>query len=177
MISGDLMYLIFVLIVWTIFGIVFVDWKRWKEYYPTIQYYCILNILYDFLYYNHTLWAFRAITTNYLNHTIISIAFYFIVIPITLLIFLQRYPGGTFNRARYIFVWSLFYWAIEFLYTIKDMFVYDNGWNIWHSLWFNLLMFTMIRLHYKRPLLTLCLTIAVVPAFMWFFPVPLSSMK
>lgn len=171
------MYLIFVVCVWIIFGIIFVDWKSWKEYYPTILYYCVLNILYDFLYYNHSLWEFRAITTDYLNHTIISLVFYFIVIPISIFIFLQRFPKKPLNKVIYILVWAVFYWVIEFFYMSKGMFIYYNGWSIWHSLWFDVLMFFMMRLHFKKTLLTLILTLFTVIIFIVLFPIPFSSLK
>ncbi len=171
------MYLIFVVCVWIIFGIIFIDWKSWKEYYPTILYYCVVNALYDFLYYNHSLWEFRAITTDYLNHTIISIVFYFIVIPISIFIFLQRFPTRTLNKVIYILAWAFFYWIIEFFYVTKGMFIYKNGWNIWHSLWFDVLMFLMIRLHYKKTRLALIITFFTIIIFVIMFPIPFASLK
>ncbi|MFT9495398.1 CBO0543 family protein [Anaerosolibacter sp.] len=171
------MYLLFVVFVWLIFGLLFVDWKNWKPYYPTILYYCTLNLLYDFLYFNHTLFAFQAITTKYLNHTIIELAFLFIIMPIVILIFLQRYPEQSRSRVIYICIWSLFFWIIEYLFAEKNMFIYDNAWNVWHSAWFDVLMFIMFRLHYKRPALTIGLSVIVVILFIFIFPVPLSKLK
>ena len=171
------MYLVFVLCVWIVFGIVFVDWKSWKEYYPTILYYCTMNFLYEFLYYNHTLFAFRAVTTSLLNHTIIQLAFIFFIMPVADLIYLQRYPRNWKNAVIYIFVWSTFFWAIEFLFFQKGMFVYDNGWNIWHSYWFDILMFVMLRIHFKRPVLALALSAVAVAAMVLCFPIPFENLK
>lgn len=89
------MYLIFVVCVWIVLGLIFVDWRSWRTYYPTIQYYIIANLLYEFLYYDHTLWAYKAITTVYLNHTAISLVFFFLIVPITLFIYLQHFPQHT----------------------------------------------------------------------------------
>lgn len=49
------MYLLLVIVVYIVFAVKFVKWKRGKEYYPTIQFYIICNLLYNFLFYQHTL--------------------------------------------------------------------------------------------------------------------------
>lgn len=171
------MYLLYLICVWIIFGIMFVEWKSWREYYPTILYYCVLNLLYDFLYYKRTLWAFKTITTDFLNHTIISMTFFFIIMPIVILIFLQRFPKRRKLKIVYIFIWAFLFWIIEFLYAQKGMLIYDNNWSVWHSGWFDLLMFSFLRLHYVRPLLTLLLTLISSILFIYLFKIPLEALK
>jgi hypothetical protein len=171
------MYLVFVVGIWIIFGFIFIDRKNYKPYIPTIVYYCMMNLLYEFLYYNHSLFAFRAITTKFLNHTIIELAFLFIIMPVVILIFLQRLPEGPIKRAKYILVWVIFFWVIEYLFNLKGMYVYENGWNIWHSGWFNLMMFNLFALHKRRPVFTLGLTLVLAAIFTLLFPIPFSSLK
>lgn len=69
------MYLLLVVVVYIIFAKKFVEWDRWQEFYPTIQFYIICNLLYNFLFYQHTLWRYKAITVSWLNHTIIDFTF------------------------------------------------------------------------------------------------------
>lgn len=171
------MYLAFVLCVWIIFAIIFIDWNNWQSYYSTVLYYCVLNLLYDFIYYNHTLFAFKAITTSYLNYTIINLAFVLIIVPIAITIFLQKLPKKKEKIIGYIFIWAVFFWIIEYIFALKSMFVYDNGWSVWHSAWFDVLMFALLYLHYKRPTLTLGLTVIAIAIFITIFPVPLASLK
>lgn len=71
------MYLLLVIAVWIFFAYKFVDWSQWKKQYSTILFFMVVNLLYNTLYYNHTLWAFRGITAEWLNHSIINIAFTF----------------------------------------------------------------------------------------------------
>lgn len=171
------MYLILVLCVWITFGLIFVRWNRWRDYYPTILFYCVINLLYDFLYYNHTLWEFKAVTTDKINHTIISIAFFFIVIPVAVMIFLDKFPQKRKQQILYILAWSLFFWFIELLFYLKGMFVYYNGWTIWHSAWFDVLMFTIFRIHFVKPILALIITTISIIMFIVLFPISFASLK
>lgn len=171
------MYLLFVIIVWIVLGLVLVKWKSWKEYYPTVLYYCTANLLYEFLYYNHTLWAFKAITTGSINHTMILMAFVFVIIPIAIMIYLQRFPLKLSAQAAYVTIWTFFFSIIEFLFFKMGMFVYEHGWNIWFSVLFDLGMFIMIRLHYKKPLLAVGISAGMVLAFLVLFPISFAEMK
>lgn len=173
------MYLLFVVVAWIIIGKKFVHWKTWKECYPTIQYFIICNLFYNFLYYNHTLWAYKAKTTPILNHTLIETAFTFLIVPITIMIYLQHFPEGDQKQKKYIYVfsWCFFYWIIEYMFNKKGLFIYDNDWNIWWSAMFNVLMFTMLRVHYKKPLLALILSVPIIIFLIFLFPSPLWKMK
>jgi hypothetical protein len=171
------MYLLLIIAVWIIFGFMFIDRKNYKPYVPTIIYYWVMNLLYEFLYYRHDLITFKAVTTRFLNHTIIILAFLFIIMPIVVLIFLQRLPKGPIKRAKYIVAWVVFFWATEYIFALKGVYIYENGWNIWHSGWLNLVMFNIFILHKKRPVFTLGLTFVLAVTFILLFPIPLSSLK
>jgi hypothetical protein len=175
--QGEYVYLALVVAVWIILGIFLVKWKDWRECYPTVLYYLAANLLYEFLYYNHTLWAFKAITTDRINHTIILMAFLFIIVPVAIMIYLQRFPGRRLHQVIYVGVWVLFFWFIEFLFYKMGMFVYGNGWSIWHSAWFDLAMFILFRIHQKKPLLAAGLSAVCFLAFIILFPIPFTSLK
>ncbi|MBG9589795.1 hypothetical protein [Cytobacillus firmus] len=53
--------------------------------------------------------------------------------PVTILIYLYRFPGGKLIK--------------KLLYILK----YDNGWSLKWSILFNAVMFTILRVHHKRP--------------------------
>jgi hypothetical protein len=86
------MYLLLVVVVYILFAKFFVDWKRWKEFYPTIQFYILCNLLYNFVFYEHTLWRYKAVTVSWLNHTLIDLVFTFFIVPVVLMIYLQCFP-------------------------------------------------------------------------------------
>lgn len=42
-------------------GIKWGNWRRWRDYYPTILFFIIGDLLYSCLLYNHQLWAYQEI--------------------------------------------------------------------------------------------------------------------
>jgi hypothetical protein len=87
-------------------------------------------------------------------------AYTIITFPLTALMFLSHYPEGQ-GRWRifrhYLFWIGLF--AIGIFLLIRGNIIYKYGWGIWWSALFDCLMFPFIRLHYKRPLLTLIISV------------------
>ena len=144
-----------------------VDWKRWKEFYPTIQFYIICNLMYNFLFFNHTLWAYKP-RTPWLNHTIIDLTFSFIIIPIMLMIYLKHIPKLFSNALFYLFAWVVTFTVIEYLFQRAGLFIYQNGWGIINSAIFNVIMFSVLGLHFKRPLYAILVVIPVITILLFF---------
>ncbi|WP_421382767.1 CBO0543 family protein [Bacillus salacetis] len=171
------MYLLLVVVVYIIFAYLFVDWKRWKDYYPTVQYYLICNLTYNFLFYNHTLWKYKAVTVDWLNHTLIELTFSFFILPVVLMIYLRYYPKNSRKSLVYVAVWIAYFTFIEYIFYKRGLFVYENGWGAGWSLIFNLIMFTMIRMHYKNKLLALIISLPLIAVLLLFFHPSLQDMK
>ncbi|RSK28834.1 hypothetical protein EJF36_19215 [Bacillus sp. HMF5848] len=170
------MYLFIVVGVYVIFAKVFVDWKRWMEFYPTIQFYIICNLLYNFIFYQHTLWRYKAVTLSWLNHTLIEVTFTFLIVPVVLIIYLQHYPTGK-KKYLYILIWILYFTVIEILFMKKGLFIHENEWNIWWTTLFNFITFAIIRLHYKNPLVGILVSIPIIIVLLMFFHPALSELK
>lgn len=171
------MYLLLVVVVYILFARYFVDWKRWREFYPTIQFYILCNLTYNFLFYQHTLWRYKAVTVSWLNHTLIELTFTFFIVPVVLFMYLQHFPQQTKNKLIYLCVWIGYFSAIEWLFEKKGLFVYENGWNGWWSLVFNIISFTILRLHFRRPLLALSLSLPIIIILLFFFHPELHELK
>lgn len=170
------MYLFFVVAVYILFAIRFVDWKRWKDYYPTIQFYIICNLLYNFIFYQHTLWAYKAVTLDWMNHTIIELTFTFFIVPVAFMIYLRYFPQGK-RKYLYVGIWVAYFSIIEYLFFKKGLFIYDNGWNGWWSSLFNLIAFVIIRLHFKKVGLSLVVSVIIIIILMQFFHPALHELK
>jgi len=171
------MYLLLVIAVWILFAYKFIDWSQWKKQYSTILFFMVFNLLYNTIYYNHTLWAFRGITAEWINHSIINLAFTFFICPVGLIIYLQRFPSSNRNQLIYVGIWVTFYSIFEALFAHRGMFVYDHGWNSWHNIWLNLILFVVLRIHYKNPVTAWLISLTLAVVFYLFFPVPLDSLK
>ncbi|WML49360.1 CBO0543 family protein [Neobacillus sp. PS3-34] len=170
------MYLLLVILVYIFFAKIFVDWKKWKEYYPTIQYFIISNMLYNFIFYQHTLWAYKAVTVKWLNHTLIELVFSFFIIPVVIMIYLRYLPKGK-KILVYIGIWVAYFSFLEFLFVKKGIFIYENGWGIIWSTLFNIILFGMVTIHYKRPMAALILSVPVMAVLLFIFHPSLSELK
>lgn len=170
------MYLIIVMIVYCIFAKLFIDWQRWKEFYPTIQLYIMCNLLYNFLFYQHTLWAYRAVTLSWLNHTLIDLAFSFFIVPVVIMIYLQYYPKGK-KQFVYVLAWVLYFSFLEYLFYLKGLFIFENGWNIGWSTLFNVITFVIIRIHHKNTLWGFVAALPIIAILLLVFHPALHELK
>ncbi|CAM4021498.1 CBO0543 family protein [Mesobacillus thioparans] len=153
--------------VYLILGYFLVDWKRWRDFYPTIQFYIICNLMYNFIFFNHTLWAYKP-RTPWLNHTYIDLVFSLIIIPIIIMIYLDHIPAIFPRKILYGAGWVILFTSIEYFFQKKDLFIYQNGWGIITSAIFNMIMFTVLGVHYKRPLAGLLLAIPIIIILLYF---------
>ncbi|WP_226086737.1 CBO0543 family protein [Mesobacillus sp. S13] len=171
------MYLLLVIVVYIIFAKKFVKWHKWKEYYPTVQFYIICNLLYNFLFYQHTLWKYKAVTVDWLNHTLIEIAFTFFIVPVVLMIYLEYFPKERLRGLLYVLIWVAYFSGIEYLFEAKGLFVYENGWNAWWSVLFNIITFTVVRIHYKNALAAFLISAPIIAVLLLFFHPALHDLK
>lgn len=145
-------------------------WQNWNEYYPTILYLFIGNVVCDLLVYQKPLWAFNDLTNRY---PFLSIALMAVLFPSTVIMFLSHLPKTAKKYIVYIIFWAAIYFGIElFAYLIGD-FLYFDDWYIVHSIVFDVVMFPMILLHYKKPLLAWPLSAVLAFLFIWIFKIPL----
>ncbi|KAA0549931.1 hypothetical protein FZW96_00855 [Bacillus sp. BGMRC 2118] len=170
------MYLLLVLGILVFLGYYFVDWKNWKSYYPTIQFYIICNLFYNFIFYNHTLWKYNSVTISWLSHTLIETGFTLLVLPILIMIYLRYFPENK-KPFLYIAVWVLGFTLLEYLAEKKELFIYENGWSILWSGLFNLIMFSILRIHYRNPITAFLVSIPVILILFQFFHPSLPKLK
>ncbi|KKI93841.1 hypothetical protein WQ54_01960 [Bacillus sp. SA1-12] len=169
------MYLFFIIAAFLIIVFLFIDREQLKDYYPTIQYYIICNLLYNFVFYHHTLWRYEG-ETAWLKHSIIEITFTFIVVPIMIIVYLRFFPSDLKGLA-YLAAWALSFWITEVIFNKKGNFIYENGWNIWWSFLFNLIMFPILIIHYKRPIVAIIISIPLILLLLLFFHPALKDLK
>jgi hypothetical protein len=146
-------------------------WENWKEYYSTILYLFIGSVVCHLLSYQKPLWDFSMLFYQYpvLNITLTSVLY-----PSTVILFLSFYPKTITRKILYNLLWIALYSGVEYLSFLCGDFIYLNGWNIYYTTLFNTIMFPMIRLHYKKPLLTWPISAALAFLLLWFFHIPLS---
>lgn len=147
------------------------NWRAWREYYPTILFLIVGDLVYLFLTQSRPLWSDEGFLRDYPFLEITTIV---LLYPSTVILYFTFYPqsGLKWKQAAYILLWVAIYSAIELISHVTGKFSYDNGWNIYYSVIFNILMFPLLRLHYKKPLLAWPICIILAYATMFLFKIP-----
>jgi hypothetical protein len=148
--------------------------KKWKEYYPTILYFFVGNLTYMVLTQRKPLWYFGETLGHY---TVFEITMMILLYPSTSILFLSYFPN-THSRMKcimYITVCVLAFSAFEYLAHITGGISYSNGWNIFYSVIFNAVMFPLLILHFRRPLLVWPISAIIAFAFMFLFDIPFTK--
>lgn len=154
-------------------------WKNFSEYYPTILYFIICSLIYDILFRNYPLWRFELLPPlhNILSsHSLISLAVTFTAFPATALMYLGYYPKNS-RGFLYILLWAFIYIIIEVIGCSQNAITYHNGWNLGWSFLFNILAFSLLRVHYKKPLLAWAVSPVFIILISVLFRLPVDSIK
>ena len=148
------------------------DWRQWKQYHTSMLYIMSAGFLYEYLTKDYILWVFHP---DFLyNHSVTVIVYAVLTMPLSVLIFLSRYPTSSLKKQIfYIAKWVSIYGVFEWILQITGGISYKNGWNFWYSVLFDLMMFPMLRLHHKKPLIAYGLSLIITILLMWYFKVPL----
>jgi hypothetical protein len=149
------------------------NWRKWKEYYPTILYFILGNTIYIILTNMKPLWNFGEIS----KYPICDIVFMLSLYPSSTILFLTLYPKSkSINKqALYIIFWDGLFCLLEYLAYLTGGFGYSNGWNIYYSMAFNLFMFTLLRLHYIRPLYVWPISAILAFVILFLFHIPIEK--
>jgi len=148
------------------------DWRNWQKYHTTILFFSLGNLLYVYLTAGCYLWR---LTQSILPSPALTEFLYtFIVFPATILLFLGNFPQSKWDRVLHVLKWILIYSAVEYLFTVTGNVEYQNGWSLYWSILFNVVMFPILAIHHKRPLLAYLLSAPVCIFVLWFFDIPIN---
>ncbi|WP_445491713.1 CBO0543 family protein [Niallia sp. 03133] len=162
-------------VLYIIAGVIWGDWRNWKKYYPTILFFMMGDFLYNFLLYNKTMWLFHDLILP--NHTMITLLAMTISYTATVLIYLGNFPTGWIKRALWFLLWLVIFIVIEYSNCKFGFITYHNGWNMGWSVIFTGIIFFILPIHHKNPLLAWLLAIGITIALLTIFEVKISDMK
>ena len=152
-------------------------WKRWSEYYPTILFFIVGDLAYNFILYNFSLWEYNLPLFPELGHTYMDLYWAIIIFPCIVILFLTFYPKQWIKKPVYIFLWSAAFALVEYIMFLTGSIGYTNGWNSFFSFLFDLVMFPILYIHYKKPPAAWLLTAVIVPLFLLIVKMPLDRIK
>lgn len=158
----------------TIWAII-ASWRAWNlehfhKFHATILYKSTMNLLYIFITMGYPLWRIQPDLG--LPFIIISLLYTFIIFPCTVILFLSNYPKSAKSQILHNLKWITIYIVVEWIGSLSGRITYEHGWNLGWSLLFVIIMFPMLGLHHKRPILTYFLSIIIVTLMIYFFNIP-----
>jgi len=149
------------------------DLKHWRQYHPTMLFITVGGLLYEYLVHDYTLWVFHP---DFLyNHKLTVIIYAVITMPLSVFIFLSHYPQTLRRQILYLAKWVIIYISAEFILLYFGRISYQHGWNLFHSLLFDIMMFPMLRLHHTKPLWAYQISVVIIVILMLLFKVPFSK--
>jgi hypothetical protein len=146
------------------------DWRNWEKYHTVMLYFAVGNLTYNFLTANHFLWRLDSDIIS--NHTLTEMLYTFIIFPGTSLLFICNYPTKRLRVIIHYLYWIILYVGVEWIMTKTGHIDYQYGWSLLWSAGFDILMFPMIRLFYKKPLVAYLLSVPIAIFFLWYFNIP-----
>ncbi|WP_423409079.1 CBO0543 family protein [Heyndrickxia sp. MSNUG] len=122
------------LIMWLIWGLAawkWGDWRNWKKYQATILYMMYFSAVYEILCYNFPIWRFEydRSVPFLVNHPLTPIAISLILYPSIILIFLGRYPNGSWKKKL---GWQILF---VFLFSLSEFIIFKSGKITYHNGW------------------------------------------
>lgn len=158
-------------------GIKWGDWRNWTKYHSTILFLWFGDLLYNVLCKNHLMWKYKETIFGQEvlpNHLTVSLLIMFVAYPATVLIFLGNLPKKTRKMVLWILFWVALFSLVEYInMRYFNIISHHNGWTMTWSILFNLIIFSMLALHYKHPIAALILSIPIILFFVLFFQVPI----
>lgn len=129
------------------------DWKHWKKYYPTIQFFIIGDLFYNLIFRDYPLWKFKELYPIMKLDIIIMASFMIVRYPATVFIYLGKFPNEKSKAILWYLFWVLLYIGIEIIDLQIGLIKHFNSWNIWWSLLFDMIIFAILKIHFHKPLL------------------------
>ena len=168
------MYLIFLSVSSIVICYKLGDWRNWKKYYSTILFFTLTSVIFTVLTYNHPLWSYKSVV---INHTFTDLFMCITIYPSTIMMFIPHLPSKTTKKALHVSIYVTLYTIAEFIAKNLGYFTHYNGWNIWCSLIFNYIMFSVLILHYKNPIYGCVLVLIGYNIILLIMKVPYNSIR
>lgn len=158
----------------TIFTIIasikWADWKNWREYHASMFFISTGGFLYEFIVKENSLWKFHPDLLY--GHEMVVIVYALITMPISILIFLSHFPNKWLQRIIYILIWSGIYIFVEWILYKFGRISYQHGWQFLYSFFFDIVMFSVLALHQKKPVSAYIISIFITCFLIAYFHIP-----
>ncbi|MFD0698229.1 CBO0543 family protein [Paenibacillus sp. GCM10027628] len=151
--------------------------RNWKPYYPTILFASLSNLLYELICYNYQLWQMEPNGVKYAMIPILLLCL--IGMPLSTWVYLSHYPAdrSLLQRFKYILLFTALFVVLEYISVKLGAITYHNRWNLLWSTLFDIIMFIMLRVHFRNPLIGIACSVVYTGLLIVLFNVTLEKMK
>lgn len=164
-------------ILWIIAALKWGDWKNWRKYYPTLLFAAVGNLLYEVVCANYPMWAMEK--NSLPNRTLSILLLSIIGMPVSTFVYLSKFPFKKTKRRQslYILLFVFVFIVLEYIAVKFGSITYHNGWNLAWSTLFVVIMFPILTIHHRHPVIALLCSILVTIGLSVMFDVTLDKMK
>ncbi|MDP4128315.1 MAG: CBO0543 family protein [Bacillota bacterium] len=145
------------------------DWRNWQKYHATMLFIIMGSLLYDFLYAGQLLWEIKP--DLYWSYKFTVLMHSFISLPLTTLVFLTNFPKEFNKQLLRILMFIGIYGCLELIMFKLGGIQYHHGWNFWWSIAWDCMMFPVLALHFKKPIISYFVSLVVFVTMVTLFPV------
>ncbi|TDL75389.1 hypothetical protein E2R56_06095 [Rhodococcus qingshengii] len=166
------MIAVFFVIISLFFGV----WRRLNEFYSTLLFWIIGDLLYASLLHDFRVWEFHPVWIDHFilpTHTIIATSIAFLVYPSVIVVFLGRFPESSFKKICWIILWALIFQGIEVIAYLNKSIIHHHGWTLAWSLIFNIVTYSLLAIHKWKPWVAWLLSILNIILLWIIFHPPL----
>lgn len=138
---------------WILAVLIFTDWRQWKSYYPTLLFIAAVNLIEELLTAHYPLWRFTGPIPNMNNHTLTSLWILLLNLPLSIYLFLYRYPydKGILRQVLWYLLFVAIYIGMEWIAGRNNFIHYSHGWSLGWSIILDIYLFLVMRAHHSRP--------------------------
>jgi hypothetical protein len=149
------------------------NWHRWRNFLPTIYYFSLCNLLYQYISYSldKTLWELKQPLVNLF---ITDMLYAFIAYPAFVVWFLSNEKDHASYKYKFLRYgrWVAISILIEYVFIKLNYIQLMNGWNLGWEVFFYSTMYLLVALHHRRPLITIILSFVMVIFYLSVFNFP-----
>ncbi|WP_336773913.1 CBO0543 family protein [Paenibacillus sp. MMO-58] len=148
------------------------DWRHWQRYHHTMMFIVIGNLLYNFLTAGHFLWKLKP---DFLpNHSMTEMVYTFVIFPATALMFISNYPDRYSKIIGHYLRYIGVYVGVEWFFMLTDRIIYQYGWNLSWSIFFDCTMFPLLWIFHRKPLVAYGIMFLLCLFYIWYFKIPVN---
>ncbi|AEI39686.1 hypothetical protein KNP414_01118 [Paenibacillus mucilaginosus KNP414] len=86
----------------------------------------------------------------FLTHTLTFLLYVFVTLPMAILVFLSAYPIPYKKQIIHFLKWTIILSSVEWMGWKFNRISYFYGWNWYWSLFFDINMLVVLRLHFRK---------------------------